>query len=205
MRNMEIEIVSRKENMLIERTEIVFKTIHLNEKTPKRTEIKEKLAELLGVSKGNVVIDNMKAEFGRPESMGYAKVYKNMENGKGLERDYILRRNNLLEKKAEKPAEKKPVEVEKKEEEEGKKKEKEKAEGKKMIEKTEEKGKKRKEVEKKEKTEKELLKKTGEKKKEETKEKTEKKEGEKNGEKKKPKEIKKSDKKEEAQKKKIKR
>lgn len=129
---MEIEIVSRKENMVIGRTEVVFKAVHLNEKTPKRSEIKEKLAELLGVSKGNVVIDNMKPEFGRPESSGYAKVYKNIEDGKGLERDYILMRNNLLEKKAKEK---------KKPEEEGKEKEEVKPEQKKE-EKTEKKGKK---------------------------------------------------------------
>lgn len=129
---MEIEIVSRKENMVIGRTEVVFKAVHLNEKTPKRNEIKEKLAELLGVSKGNVIIDNMKPEFGRPESSGYAKVYKNIEDGKGLESDYILMRNNLLEKKAKEK---------KKPEEEGKEKEEVKPEQKKE-EKTEKKGKK---------------------------------------------------------------
>ncbi|MBU2565924.1 MAG: hypothetical protein KJ655_06705, partial [Candidatus Thermoplasmatota archaeon] len=128
---MEIEIVSRKENMLIGRTEVVFKAVHLNEKTPKRNEVKEKLAELLGVSKGNVIIDNMKPEFGRPESTGYAKVYKNIEDGKGLERDYMLKRNNLLEKKAE---EKKKPEEERKEKKEVKSEEK-------KGEKTEEKGK----------------------------------------------------------------
>jgi len=136
---MEIEIVSRKENMLIERTEVVFKAVHLNEKTPKRAEIKEKLAELLGVSKGNIVIDNMKPEFGRPESTGYAKVYKNMENIKELERDYVLIRNNLLEKKVEKPEKKVKEEVKKKEEKEtekkGKKEEKIEKEVKKTVEK----------------------------------------------------------------------
>jgi ribosomal protein S24E len=129
---MEIEIVSRKENMVIGRTEVVFKAVHLNEKTPKRSEIKEKLVELLGVSKGNVIIDNMKPEFGRPESSGYAKVYKNIEDVKGLESDYILMRNNLLEKKAKEK---------KKPEEEGKEKEEVKPEQKKE-EKTEKKGKK---------------------------------------------------------------
>lgn len=143
---MEIEIVSRKENMVIGRTEVVFKAVHLNEKTPKRSEVKEKLAECLGVSKGNVVVDNMKPEFGRPESTGYAKVYKNIEDGKGLESDYILIRNNLLEKKAE---EKKKPEEERKEKKEVKSEEKEKTgvkekkseEKTKKIEKTEEKGK----------------------------------------------------------------
>jgi len=132
VRKMEIEIVSRKENMVIGRTEVVFKAVHLNEKTPKRSEIKEKLVELLGVSKGNVIIDNMKPEFGRPESSGYAKVYKNIEDVKGLESDYILMRNNLLEKKAKEK---------KKPEEEGKEKEEVKPEQKKE-EKTEKKGKK---------------------------------------------------------------
>lgn len=127
---MEIEIVSRKENMLIGRTEVVFKVLHLNEKTPKRNEVKEKLVELLGVSKSNVIIDNMKSKFGRPESTGYAKVYKNIEDIKGLESDYILMRNNLLEKKAK---EKKKAEEEGKEEKtekEGKKPEEEKIEAK---------------------------------------------------------------------------
>ncbi|MDI6916436.1 MAG: hypothetical protein QMC80_01415 [Thermoplasmatales archaeon] len=148
---MEIEVVSRKENMLTGRTEVVFKAVHLSEKTPKRAEIKEKLAELLGVSKSNVVIDNMKPEFGRPESRGYAKVYKNIEGIKEMEMDYILMRNNLLEKKEKKVEERKEAKKEEKEkvksEEEKKERVKKKVE--KEEKKIEEKGKKTEEKEKK--------------------------------------------------------
>lgn len=161
---MEIEVVSRKENMVIGRTEVAFKAVHSNERTPKRTEIKEKLAELLNVNKGNVVVDNMKSDFGRAESTGYVKIYKNVEDGKGLERDYILKRNNLFEKKEKKTEEKKEGKTK-----EGKTEVKEKADGKgkkseekkygervKKDEKAEEKAKKieKKEVEKTEKKEK---------------------------------------------------
>lgn len=172
---MEVEIISRKENLLLERTEIRFRSKHPDEKTPKRSEIREKLAEIAGVSKVNVVIDDIKPNFGKTESIGYAKIYKKIDIAKGLERDYILKRNNLFEKKEEKKTEKEAKKEEGKKKLEGEevkeKKSEEKVKPKK--EEIEKKGKEKKEVkeEKKteEKTERKTEEKTNEKKKEDVK------------------------------------
>jgi ribosomal protein S24E len=60
---MEIEIVSKRENALLNRTEVYFKVEHPNEKTPKRDAVRGKVAEALKVRREQVVIDYMKSEF----------------------------------------------------------------------------------------------------------------------------------------------
>jgi small subunit ribosomal protein S24e len=95
---MEIEVVSKEENQLLERIEVTFKAVHANEGTPQREVVREKLASLLKVGKERVIVDSMKSEFGRMETVGYAKVYKSKEAAMKYEREHILIRNKLKEK-----------------------------------------------------------------------------------------------------------
>ena len=134
---MEIEIISKKENPLVGRLEVNFKVSHPKEITPGRKEVRDEMASLLKVKKDTIVIDNMKPEFGKPETIGYAKVYKSKDDALQMETNAVLKRNALLEEKKE---EKKGKAEEKKEEKKGKTEEK-KAEmkEKKKEEKTEEK------------------------------------------------------------------
>jgi small subunit ribosomal protein S24e len=97
---MEIEIVSKKENQLLERTEVMFKATHSKEGTPQRDAVRDKIASLLKVPKDRVVVDSMKSEFGRMETVGYAKAYKSKEAAMKFEREHILIRNKLKEKAA---------------------------------------------------------------------------------------------------------
>jgi small subunit ribosomal protein S24e len=110
---MEVEIVSKEENQLLERTEITFKATHMKEGTPQRDTIREKIASLLKVPKERVVVDSMKSDFGRMETSGYAKVYKSKEAAMKFEREHILIRNKLKEKaepgKKDAPAEVPPA------------------------------------------------------------------------------------------------
>jgi len=92
---MEIEILEDKENRLLKRREIRFKITHENEPTPKRGEVISQLVTEIGTSKDKMVIDYMKAEFGLPQSKGYAKVYKSKEDALYFERKHILKRNKL--------------------------------------------------------------------------------------------------------------
>lgn len=102
---MEIEIVSKKENELLDRTEVKFKASHPKEGTPQREAVREKLATMLKASKERVMVDSMKSEFGRMETVGYAKVYKTKEAAMKYEREHVLVRNKLKEKvKVEKKA-----------------------------------------------------------------------------------------------------
>lgn len=97
---MKIEIESKKPNALMDRTEVTFKADHRGEGSPKRADVKAKLAEALAVSKDKVVIDHMETEFGTGVSAGYAKVYGSEESAKKFEKNYLQARNGLAEKKA---------------------------------------------------------------------------------------------------------
>jgi len=102
---MEIEIVSKNENQLLERLELKFKALHPNEGTPNREDIRDKIATMVKVAKERVVVDSMRSEFGRNETVGYAKAYKTKEAAMKYEREHVLVRNKLKEKvKAEKKA-----------------------------------------------------------------------------------------------------
>lgn len=106
---MELEITSKKEKPLTERTEIYFKAIHPNESTPNREKVREKIASLLNAKKELVIIDSIHSDFGRMESIGYAKVYKSKAQILEIERKPILIRNKLIEaEKKEKKEVKKP-------------------------------------------------------------------------------------------------
>jgi len=102
---MEIEIVSKKENELLDRTEVAFRAMHPKEGTPQREVVREKLASMLKATKDRVIVDAMDSEFGKMETVGYAKVYKTKEAAMKFEREYVLIRNKLKEKaKVEKKA-----------------------------------------------------------------------------------------------------
>ena len=111
---MEIEIVSKKENELLDRTEVTFKALHPKEGTPQREVVREKLASMLKASKDRVIVDAMDSEFGKMEAVGYAKVYKTKEAAMKFEREHVLVRNKLKEavkkeKKAAAPPPGKPA------------------------------------------------------------------------------------------------
>ena len=117
---MEIEIDSKKNNPLLNRTEINFTIKHLGEKTPNREIIRTELADKLNVKKEDVIVDSVHTTFGIQQITGYAKVYSSFDKLKGLEREHILVRNKLIqakkkEKKAEEAKPAKPVEVAKEE------------------------------------------------------------------------------------------
>jgi len=107
---MEIEIDSKKNNPLINRTEVRFTIRHKGESTPNREIVRSELAEKLNVKKEDVVVDNIHTSFGVQQIKGYAKIYNTVENAKGWERSHILERNKLIEKKAKKGEEKKAAE-----------------------------------------------------------------------------------------------
>ena len=104
---MEVEIISKKENLLIGRLEVDFKISHPKEITPKRKDDRDEIAKLLEVQKDRRVVDRMNSEFGKPETLGYAKVYKSKGDALQIETKAVLKRNNLFEEKKEKAGEKK--------------------------------------------------------------------------------------------------
>src|SRR3990170_3765818 len=105
---MEVQILAKKENPLLQRTEVSFKAIHKAEPTPTRDAIRQELAKHLKAAKDVVVVDGARSTFGRSETSGYAKVYKSKEQALSVERYHILVRNKLAEPK---PKEAKPGEA----------------------------------------------------------------------------------------------
>ena len=101
---MEIEIESKRNNPLLNRTEVYFIVKHPGEGTPNREIIRSELAEKLNVKKENIIVNTIKSGFGIQEISGYAKVYSSVQKTKDLEQEYILARNKLIEvdKKAKK-------------------------------------------------------------------------------------------------------
>ncbi|UCE91471.1 MAG: 30S ribosomal protein S24e [Methanobacteriota archaeon] len=97
---MDVEIVSKDENELLERTEVRFKATHVNEGTPRREEVRDKIASIMKAEKERVIVDSMQSEFGKTETHGYAKVYKTKDAARKYEREHILVRNKLKEKAA---------------------------------------------------------------------------------------------------------
>ena len=102
---MELEIIEKKDNPLLNRTEVKFKVKHQGEKTPERELVKNDLAEMLKVNKSLVIIDYIRPGFGIAVSSGYAKIYKSIEDAKKVEPSYILKRNKFGEVKKEKAEE----------------------------------------------------------------------------------------------------
>ncbi len=110
---MELQVLAKKENPLLNRTEVTFKAVHKTEATPTRDAIRSELAKQLKAAKDAVVVDRSESSFGRFETLGYAKVYNSKQDALSIERSHILVRNKLKEaevkekkegEKAERPA-----------------------------------------------------------------------------------------------------
>ena len=107
---MEMEIDSKKNNPLLNRTEVHFTIQHEGEKTPNREIIRSELAEKLNAKKENIIINDIQSSSGIQKSIGYAKIYSSVKKAEEMERKYILKRNKISGKKEKKEVEKKPEE-----------------------------------------------------------------------------------------------
>ncbi len=102
---MEIEIVSRKENKVLEREEIIFK-IKYEGKTPSRNKVRGNLGSMVG---GKVVIlEYIKPVYGISEANGYARVYKSEKKAREVEAKHIIKRNLAKGGEEKEPVEKPP-------------------------------------------------------------------------------------------------
>ncbi len=99
---MDFEVLDKRSNPLLERTEVRFKFVHTKEATPSRTLARDKVAEATNSKKEAVIIDHMRSDFGRGQTLGYAKVYKNKAAAQANERKYHQKRNHILEGEAKK-------------------------------------------------------------------------------------------------------
>lgn len=87
---MEVEVVDRRENKLLEREEIHC-IIKYDGPTPNRQKVKEELKKALGLN-GFIVIHRIRPMFGMMQAKVYAKVYPSEAVARKIEEDYILKR-----------------------------------------------------------------------------------------------------------------
>lgn len=98
---MNISITNQIENPLLERTELTFKVTHTGEKPPRKELVRESLAGQLNTKKGLVVIQRLISTFGSQEIEGEAKIYRNADRLREIERAHIRKRNHIEAKKDE--------------------------------------------------------------------------------------------------------
>ena len=91
---MDIQVIEAKNNAVLNRREVVFKVIH-DESTPSRKSVVERLAATQNSKVGLVYVDSLKTEFGKRETIGYAKIYETAERAKEIERAHIVERNTF--------------------------------------------------------------------------------------------------------------
>jgi small subunit ribosomal protein S24e len=99
---LDIQVMDEKNNPILNRREIVFKVIH-DESTPTRKSVVEKLAATQNSKVGLVYVDSLKTEFGKRETVGYAKIYETAERAKQIERAHIIERNTFSKPEEAKP------------------------------------------------------------------------------------------------------
>lgn len=99
---MELEIVSRKDNPLLERTELEVLAHHTGQPTPTRDEVRDQVAAAMKAKKEQVLVDHMESTFGKGLTRGYVKVYKNKQAAEAIEREPIKKRNKMDAKASEK-------------------------------------------------------------------------------------------------------
>lgn len=100
---MEIKILSKKENPLLNRTEIEFEVDYPSEGTPNLLEVKHKIVALEDASNDLLVVDNMKPSYGATKAVGLAKVYDSVEKLQEIEPKSVIAKNEEPEEEA--PAE----------------------------------------------------------------------------------------------------
>lgn len=100
---MDITILEKKENPLLNRTEITFECDYQTEGTPKIIDVKHKLVALEDASKELLVVDSMKPSYGEAKAVGLAKIYNSIEDLNKIETDSVKNKNEEPEEEA--PAE----------------------------------------------------------------------------------------------------
>ncbi len=105
-----MEIVERKENLVLDRVELIFQWNHARESTPSLSQMVEAAAKAEpGADKKLVFVKNVNTRFGMSRTSGLALVYGSVESA-SIEPNYVVERHKSQnetkteEKKKEDPA-----------------------------------------------------------------------------------------------------
>mgnify|MGYP002395682997 CR=1 FL=1 len=101
-KDMEVKIVSEKENPLLKRREVYFHIQHSQTgNTPSRLEVRNAAATALKTDVNLVFIKKLETRTGTQTAVGVANVYESIEQAKLVEPEYIINRNAPPEKPKE--------------------------------------------------------------------------------------------------------
>ena len=95
---MEIKLLSKTENPLLNRLEITAEVLHQGEPTPKRGDVRKLLAAQLGAEENTVTIKKLDSTFGTKSKL-IATIYKDRASLDKLEPKYIVGRETGQKKK----------------------------------------------------------------------------------------------------------
>jgi len=90
---MEIDILEKKENNALDRTEIKFNCVYEGEATPKLLSVKSKLVALLDTKKELIVVDSIQPHFGEAKAACYAKIYGSQDSLNNIETKHVINKN----------------------------------------------------------------------------------------------------------------
>lgn len=102
---MDIKVIEDRNNPMLERREVIFKIEH-DGPTPSRKSVVDNIVATMNSKQGLVVVDRMKTEFGKRETVGYAKIYESEKRVIEVERPYVIERNAIAAPAPEKAPEK---------------------------------------------------------------------------------------------------
>ncbi|HDI73519.1 MAG TPA: 30S ribosomal protein S24e [Candidatus Korarchaeota archaeon] len=89
---MELEVIKRRENPLLQREEIIAR-VRFRGGTPSRKEIREAIAKEIGKPIGNLFIRRIVTEYGKEEVKVHAMAYNSRAFALLIEPDHIIKRN----------------------------------------------------------------------------------------------------------------
>lgn len=90
---MEINIIDKKKNKVLNRTEVRVECLYQGEATPKTLDVKSKLVTILDSKKKLTVIDSIQPNYGEGKAAAYAKIYDSLESLKSIETEHVLNKN----------------------------------------------------------------------------------------------------------------
>lgn len=93
---MEIEIIDKKENKLLFRTEYSAKLLHIKEATPPRVDTKNKLAAKVNADADRTAVIKIDSEYGIGSSNVIFHVYDDSKHMNAVENRHILKRNGFI-------------------------------------------------------------------------------------------------------------
>ncbi|MFW9923001.1 MAG: 30S ribosomal protein S24e [Candidatus Thorarchaeota archaeon] len=89
---MKIKITEKATNNLLERLEVKFE-VESEGETPKRLEVRDKLAAMINYESSLVIIKKIDQLTGIKKSVGIAHAYKSQDNLKIVEPEHLIKRN----------------------------------------------------------------------------------------------------------------